>query len=65
MTGFPLLSLAIWVPIVAGLLVLATGSDRNARAARLLALIGAVLGFLVTLPLYAGFDTLASGFQYM
>ena len=40
--GLPLLSLAVWVPIVFGVLVLATGSDRNARVARLLALIGAV-----------------------
>ena len=32
--GIPLLSLVIWVPIVFGLLVLATGSDRNAPMAR-------------------------------
>jgi NADH-quinone oxidoreductase subunit M len=60
----PLLSLAIWIPIVAGLLVLATGADRNAAAARLIALTGAVLGFAVTLPLYAGYDRLATGFQF-
>jgi NADH-quinone oxidoreductase subunit M len=65
LSGFPLLSLAIWVPIVAGVVVLATGSDRNARAARLIALAGAVLGFLVTLPLYSGFDPTANGFQFM
>jgi NADH-quinone oxidoreductase subunit M len=64
MLGFNLLNLAIWVPIVAGALVLATGSDRNAGAARLIALAGAVLGFVVTLPLYARFDPLASGFQF-
>ena len=62
--AFPLLSLAIWVPIVAGMLVLATGGDRNAPGARLIALIGAVLGFLVTLPLYFGFDPNAGGFQF-
>lgn len=45
-----LLSLAIWTPIVAGLLVIATGGDKNANMARLLALAGAALGFLVTLP---------------
>ena len=50
LTGLPLLSLAIWIPIVAGVLVLATGSDRNARLARLVALAGSVLGFAVTLP---------------
>ncbi|OGA50481.1 MAG: NADH-quinone oxidoreductase subunit M [Betaproteobacteria bacterium RIFCSPLOWO2_12_FULL_62_58] len=63
--GFPLLSLAIWVPIVAGVLILITGSDRNAQAARLIALAGSILGFLVTLPLYFGFDPAASGFQFM
>ena len=62
--GLPLLSLAIWVPIAAGVLVLATGSDRNAGFARGIALAGAVLGFLVTLPLYWGFDVSASGFQF-
>jgi NADH:ubiquinone oxidoreductase subunit 4 (subunit M) len=38
MTGIPFLSLAIWVPIVGGLLALATGSDRNASVARFVAL---------------------------
>jgi NADH-quinone oxidoreductase subunit M len=60
-----LLSLAIWIPILFGIAVLATGPDRNARAARLIALVGAVLGFAVTLPLYARFDTQASGFQFV
>ena len=63
MTGLPLLSLAIWLPIVGGLLVLATGSDRYAGLARLLALAVAVTGFLVTLPLYAGFDAGTSAMQ--
>ena len=65
MLGFPLLSLAIWVPIVAGVLILFTGSDRNAQAARVIALVGSILGFLVTLPLYFGFDSAASGFQFV
>ena len=63
--GLPLLSLAIWVPIVAGALVLATGSDRNAPLARAIALVGSLLGFLVTLPLYREFDPAASGFQFV
>jgi len=62
--GFNLLNLAIWIPIVFGVAVLAVGSDRDAGAARLIALAGAVLGFAVTLPLYANFDPLASGFQF-
>ena len=38
----PWLSLAIWLPIVAGVVVLASGSDKNAREARVIALIGAL-----------------------
>ena len=64
MTGLPLLSIAIWLPIVGGLLVLATGSDRNAGLARLIALVVAVAGFLVTLPLYIGFDVTTSDMQF-
>ncbi|MDR2240111.1 MAG: NADH-quinone oxidoreductase subunit M [Zoogloeaceae bacterium] len=63
MSGLPLLSLAIWLPIVGGLLVLATG-DRNAKLVRPLALALAVAGFLVTLPLYIGFDTTTSAMQF-
>jgi len=65
MTDIPLLSLAIWVPILGGLLVLATGSDRNAPLARMLALAVAVAGFVVTLPLYSGFDTTTSAMQFV
>ena len=56
-----LLSLAIWVPIVAGVLVLATGSDSRAALARIVAFVGALAGFLVTLPLFTGFDRLSGG----
>ena len=59
-----LLSLAIWIPIVAGLAVFATGGDRRAPLQRWLALTGAVLGFLVTIPLYTGFDIQSAGIQF-
>ncbi|MCV2216514.1 NADH-quinone oxidoreductase subunit M [Thauera sp. Sel9] len=65
MTDIPLLSLAIWAPILGGLLVLATGSDRNAPLARMLALAAAVVGFVVTIPLYTGFDTTTSAMQFV
>ncbi|EXI76007.1 MAG TPA: NADH-quinone oxidoreductase subunit M [Candidatus Accumulibacter phosphatis] len=65
MSGTPLLSLAIWVPIVAGLAVLATGSDRNAPLARALSLIGAVVGLLVTIPLYTDFDLQTPAMQFV
>jgi len=61
----PLLTLAIWVPIASAILVLATGSDRNAGIARALALAGALAGFAVTLPLWFGFDPQQSGLQFV
>lgn len=65
MSNYPLLSLAIWIPIVAGLVVLATGNDRNAPLARMLALLGAFAGFVVTLPLWSGFNMDTSSMQFV
>ncbi len=65
MSEMPLLSFAIWVPIFAGLIVLLTGSDRNAPLARGLALIGAIAGLVVTLPLYSGFDVTTPAMQFV
>ena len=62
--GMPVLSVVIWLPIVFGILVLATGDDRNAPLARVIALVGAVLGFLVSIPLYTGFDSSTSVMQF-
>jgi NADH-quinone oxidoreductase subunit M len=61
----PWLSLSIWVPIVAGFIVLATGTDRNAREARIIALVGALVGLLVTLPLVTEFDTRTAAMQFV
>jgi len=63
--GLPVISVTIWLPIVFGILVLATGDDKNAPLARLLSLVGSVLGFLVTLPLYTGFDKTTSNMQFV
>lgn len=65
MSGLPFLSLAIWVPIAAGLAVLLTGSDRNAPLARMLALLGSVVGLLVTVPLYLRFDLTTPVMQFV
>ncbi|MBM3354767.1 MAG: NADH-quinone oxidoreductase subunit M, partial [Betaproteobacteria bacterium] len=59
-----LLTLAIWVPVLAGLLVLASGGDRNAPLQRAIALVGSILGFLVTIPLYTGFKLGDAGMQF-
>lgn len=62
---FPWLSLSIFVPIVAGLLVLALGRDDRANFTRTLALIGAIASFLVTIPLYTGFDPSTADLQFV
>jgi NADH-quinone oxidoreductase subunit M len=59
-----LLSLAIWIPIFAGLLVLATSALAKSWHPRGLALFGALLGFAVTLPLYVGFDVTTAKIQF-
>ena len=60
-----LLSLAIWVPIAFGLVLLAMGRDEHANVVRWIALLGAVASFLVTLPLYSHFDTATAAMQFV
>lgn len=60
-----LLSLAIWTPILFGVLLLALGRESQVRAVRWLALIGAIAGLLVTLPLLTGFDTTTANMQFV
>lgn len=61
----PILSLSIWVPIFAGMVVFATGGDRNAGLARMLALVGSVAALLVTLPLLLDFNVSSAQFQFV
>jgi len=65
MSGYPLLSLAIWIPIVAGLLILAVGRDSNPGLSRILSLIGALAGLLITIPLYTNFDASSTVMQFV
>ncbi len=65
MQSLPLLSLAIWLPIISGIVILAVGNDRNPGVARALSLIGSLLSFLVTLPLISNFDAKVSSFQFV
>jgi NADH-quinone oxidoreductase subunit M len=60
-----LLSLAIWTPIVFGVVLLALGRDDQARSVRWVALIGAVISFLVTLPLYSEFKLGTAAMQFV
>ncbi len=61
----PWLTLSIFVPIVAGLIVLLLGSDDRKCLTRWLSLLGSAAGFLVTLPLYAGFNNNTAQMQFV
>ena len=60
-----LLSLAIWTPILFGMLLLVVGRDDQAKSVRWIALVGAVISFLMTLPLYNGFKLGTSTMQFV
>ena len=60
-----LLSLAIWTPIAFGVVLLALGRDEQARAVRWVALVGAVVSLLVTLPLLSGFQLGSAAMQFV
>ncbi|MBL8336771.1 MAG: NADH-quinone oxidoreductase subunit M [Rhodoferax sp.] len=60
-----LLSLAIWMPIAFGVILLALGRDEQAGMVRWVALIGALASFLVTLPLYDGFKLGTAAMQFV
>src|SRR6201991_3434932 len=65
MYNYPILSIAIWMPIVFGLIVLAVGNDRNPAPARWIALVGSVLSFIVTIPLMTDFDPGTAKLQFV
>jgi NADH-quinone oxidoreductase subunit M len=60
-----LLSLAIWTPIVVGVVLLALGRDEQAGMVRWIALIGALVGLAVTVPLYTGFEVGSAAMQFV
>ena len=60
----PYLSLSILVPIVAGLAVLLFSRVEQRSLVRQLALAGAVLGLVVTIPLYTQFNVATGAMQF-
>ena len=58
--SFPILSLTIWLPIIAGALIIAAGNSH----ARRFAMGASILTFLLSLLLYTGFDTTTSDMQF-
>jgi NADH-quinone oxidoreductase subunit M len=65
MNGLPLLSIVIWLPIVAGIAVLALGSGSRAGQGKQLALAASIATFVFSIPLYTGFDTTTAQMQFV
>lgn len=61
---FPWLTLVIWLPVVGGIAVIASG-DQSAELTKRIALGVAVLTFLVSLPLWFGFDAGSAALQFV
>jgi NADH-quinone oxidoreductase subunit M len=60
-----LLSLAIWTPILFGVILLAFGRDEHAKVVRWIALVGSVVSLAITLPLFSGFDNSTAALQFV
>jgi len=59
-----LLSLLIWLPIVAGVVVLFLG-DRRIVTGKWVALVASIVTFVASLPLLSGFDSSTAAFQFV
>ena len=59
------LSAAIWLPILFGVLLLAFGRDASAGLVRWAALAASLISFVVTLPLITGFDNGTAEMQFV
>ena len=64
MADWPILSTLVWLPIVGGMLVLISG-DKSPAVSRWIALVTAVLTFMLSIPLWSGFDVSTSAMQFV
>ncbi len=65
MSSLPLLSILVWLPIVGGIAVLALGSGERAEFGKQMALAVSVLAFVLSVPLYTGFDVTTAQMQFV
>ncbi|VAW51543.1 NADH-ubiquinone oxidoreductase chain M [hydrothermal vent metagenome] len=61
----PLLSLIVWLPILGGVAVLLSGDKGDAKGVRVLSLVIAIATFVLSLGLYADFDSSTSAMQFV
>lgn len=61
----PLLSLVIWLPILGGVVVLATARESAPMQTRVVSLLFAILTFVISIPLYSDFETGTAAMQFV
>ena len=59
-----ILSILIWFPIAGAVAALLTGGDKNAKAARVIASVVAIINLLLCIPLYFAFDPASYALQF-
>ncbi|MDT8451854.1 MAG: NADH-quinone oxidoreductase subunit M [Gammaproteobacteria bacterium] len=62
---WPLLSLTVWIPILGGIAILLSGDKGSATGVRRLAVVVAVVTFILSLGLYTGFDMNTAEMQFV
>ncbi len=62
--SFPLLSVLIWLPIIGGVIILMTGDDKNAEAAKIIAVVVATASIVLCVPLFFDFNYHTSAMQF-
>jgi len=65
MSSLPLLSLIVWVPILGGVWILYQGAQGHVEVAKKHSLWVAILTFILSVPLYVGFDTTTHEMQFV
>lgn len=65
MLQFPILTLLIWIPLVGAVLSIFTGGDKNAKYARIIAVVTVLLNLLLCIPLWLYFDPTIYDMQFL
>jgi len=61
----PLLSILVWLPILAGVVVLWLGSGERVRVSKFVSLGATIVTFLLSISLYIGFDLTTADMQFV
>ena len=64
-SDFPILSLIIWLPIIAGAVLMFAGENLKSSTTKMIAMVVSLLTFVLSIPLYADFDSSTHAMQFV